>query len=91
MSKSIDFLEQGTKLSGFSSAGPFHCEDCIHLKGNICVHPIVALDPELKNRKKKGGIEILDDEKECCRYVSQPAEPDDDGDDAPEPLRKVLK
>lgn len=89
MKDAKEFLEQGTALSGYEAHGPYHCSDCRHLEGTLCIHPIVILDPALKSMRKGHGVEV-DAEHGCCRYISQPLETEDE-DDAPEPLRKVLK
>lgn len=88
MKDAKDFLEQGTSLSGYQALGPYSCEHCQHLKGEVCTHSIVALDPSLTHPSK--GTTKVDVEYGCCRYVSQ-SEKVEDEDDAPEPLRKVLK
>jgi broad specificity phosphatase PhoE len=60
-SPSNELAPIGTKLSGYSIQGPFHCEDCIHREGNNCIHPVVLADPEFENP--------IDLEHGCCTYV----------------------
>lgn len=65
----------GTKLSGLSNEGPFHCEDCVHRKGSYCMHPIVMNDPEAKKSREKQpstGYIKIDLERDCCAFVRPP-------------------
>lgn len=86
------FAEQGTERSGFASDGPYHCEDCIHQDKGRCYHPAVMNDAKVltlampdgtpgSKRKQKDGSILVDIERECCRYVNQPARDDDEDDD----------
>lgn len=72
-----DYRATGTALTGYQEHGPYHCEDCIHLRKRvICTHPLVIMDPELKahgHRLRDGGIEV-NPERGCCEYVNQPLE-----------------
>lgn len=56
----------GTKLSGFSGGGAFHCKDCKYLRGRAegkiyydtigrsrCNHPVVMLDPQVEHEEPK--------------------------------------
>jgi hypothetical protein len=69
--------EIGTKASGFSEGGPFSCNNCVHMthKNNVdvCSHPKVNSDPELKDEPREGGL-IMVDFDDCCRYVRPPEE-----------------
>lgn len=69
MGKESKYEELGTKLSGFSSGGPFHCADCIHREGNYCVHPTVVSDPALEDRVEEEGVRLYNINSECCRFV----------------------
>lgn len=62
--------EQGTKQAGYEENGPYHCGDCIHVRGSICIHPEVVSDPALKSQRKGQGVEV-DRERGCCKYVNQ--------------------
>jgi 2,3-bisphosphoglycerate-dependent phosphoglycerate mutase len=71
-----DEAEVGTKASGYSEDGPFHCEDCIHLTEPgqpLCIHPEILKDPELQDKLTQSGsqpaIEI-NLEQGCCRFVN---------------------
>ena len=70
----------GTKLSGYSESGPFHCGDCGYLKGlkdgNVfkdkdgqgrCNQPVVIADSEVK--KDESGRPIVNIEIGCCEFV----------------------
>lgn len=72
-----------TELSGYAEDGPYHCEDCVYLKGkkddNIfrdengkgrCGHPVVIKDPDVK--KDKSLLPIINIEKGCCEFVEPP-------------------
>ena len=64
--------EVGTKASGFAEGGPFSCNNCVHMthvdNEDVCTHPKVMSDPELKDRQNdKGQIRV--DFTECCRFV----------------------
>lgn len=91
--KPSDYLEQGTALAGYEEHGPYHCEKCVHMQGgaesdsNICLHPIVALDPKLKHPKE--GQTTVDPEYGCCRFVKQSLEKDED--DLPKVIRRATK
>jgi broad specificity phosphatase PhoE len=75
------YAEQGTAISGYEERGPYHCSDCRHRldpKSDLCIHPVVIADPELKDRL----VQISDGdtyqqairinlEKGCCGYVNQ--------------------
>jgi hypothetical protein len=73
-------LEQGTKVSGYSTAGPFHCGDCLHRIGGyesdlpFCIHPVVIKDSKLRSlRTEYEGQKCveIDMEHGCCAYVRQ--------------------
>jgi hypothetical protein len=69
-----------TKLAGYAESGPYHCKDCIFLRGykegNIyrdengkgrCGNEFMMADPETK--KDKDGYAIVNIEKGCCEFV----------------------
>lgn len=76
------YKESGTALSGYEERGKYHCEDCIHRlnpKSDLCIHPVVVIDPEMRSRlvtienspdtfNKAITINL---EKGCCKYVKQ--------------------
>ncbi len=79
------YAEQGTPISGYEELGPYHCGDCIHRlnpKSDLCIHPIVAADPYLKDR-----LVTISDESDyrqaikvnletgCCGYVHTDKKP----------------
>lgn len=73
-------LEQGTKISGYSTNGPFHCEDCLHRIGGyesdlpFCIHPAVLKDPKLKKLRtvyEDTNCVEIDMEQGCCKFVRQ--------------------
>jgi hypothetical protein len=81
--------EPSTKLAGYATDGPYHCEDCIFLKGrkegedNIfrdknglgrCSHPVMIADDEVEKDEK--SIPIVDIEKGCCEWVTPPKKQD---------------
>jgi hypothetical protein len=82
-----DQKEQGTPVSGYSTAGPFHCEDCKHRIGGynsdlpFCIHPVVLSDPKLKSLRTeyngRKAVEI-DMEHGCCAYVRQKENKEDE-------------
>ena len=67
-----DFAEYGTKASGFADGGPFSCTNCVHMKhtnkSDVCTHPKVNDDPELKDRDRVSSFVVVDS-RDCCRYV----------------------
>ncbi len=67
-----DYKEQGTMIAGYEEKGPYHCEDCVHRIGDLCKHPAVAADPELKKKLVRHNDQMLvriDLEKGCCKFV----------------------
>jgi len=74
------YSEAGTLVAGYIENGKQHCADCIHTKEkgvNICVHPVVLVDPELKARQIKsadGSVNgvTISLERGCCRFVKKP-------------------
>lgn len=69
-----------TKLAGYAEDGPYHCEDCIFLRGykegNIfrdengrgrCGNVVMLADSETK--KDKDGFAIVNIERGCCEFV----------------------
>jgi broad specificity phosphatase PhoE len=81
MENTSKYNETGTSISGYSENGPFHCEDCIHRvdpQSDLCIHPVVIADPELKDRLVQitnGTAVRVDLERGCCAYVNQDKEP----------------
>lgn len=77
-----EFGEIGTKASGFADSGPYHCMNCVWKKHvnetDVCTHPVVNADPELKDRQRTGDFLIVDWD-DCCRYVRPPSDEDEDG------------
>lgn len=70
--------EQGTVISGYEEKGKYHCGDCIHRinpKSDICIHPVVIVDPELQDRMVAGQGIRVDLEKGCCSFVNQTRNP----------------
>ncbi len=76
------FWPKSTPLAGYAEDGPYHCEDCSFLKGKKegsifvdengkgrCPHPVMLAD--LKVKKDKSGIAIVNIEKGCCEFVDQ--------------------
>jgi len=77
--------EQGTKVSGYATDGPYHCEDCLHRIGGyeselpFCIHPAVLKDPKLVSlRTEYDGEKCveIDMEHGCCRFVRQKKDTD---------------
>lgn len=63
-------LWQGTRLSGYGNRGPYHCGDCIYLRGRgSCTHPAVLADEEMP---KRDGLAMVDAAKGCCEFVTPP-------------------
>ena len=69
-----------TKLAGYAESGPYHCEDCIYLKGRkegkifrdengygLCSQEVMIADDEVK--KNKNGLSIVNIERGCCEWV----------------------
>lgn len=78
--------EQGTPESGYEEHGPYHCEDCIHLRAPgepFCIHPKVVGDSRMQDR-----LVLIDNrpcvkiclERGCCSYVNQPLKHNEDED-----------
>jgi hypothetical protein len=71
--------EVGTKATGFDSCGPYTCMDCVWKDHStdgkevvdVCTHPKVNADPELKSKKNKAGLVMIDQD-DCCRFVRPP-------------------
>ncbi|HZS43344.1 MAG TPA: hypothetical protein VFA52_03975 [Candidatus Paceibacterota bacterium] len=74
---------KSTRLSGYAESGPYHCEDCVYLKGKKegeifvdkegqgrCMHPVVIADRETK--KDKNFLPIVNIQKGCCEFVEPP-------------------
>jgi hypothetical protein len=73
-----------TRLAGYGEDGPYHCEDCIYLKGKKtdqifkdkngkgrCEHPVMIADPEVK---KDSFLAVVNIENGCCEFVDQSKE-----------------
>lgn len=76
---------KSTKLAGYAEDGPYHCEDCIYLKGKTagdifkddsgrgrCNQPVMISDSEVGKDGK--GLPIVNIEKGCCEFVEPPDE-----------------
>lgn len=78
------YAEQGTEVSGYEEQGPYHCEDCVHktaMDEPFCIHPVVIVDPKMKNRLKKISgrtVAKVNLERGCCKYVKQEAHGEDE-------------
>lgn len=72
-----------TKLAGYAEDGPYHCKDCIYLKGRTtsavfrdsdgkgrCSQPVMLADPQVK--KDADGKAIVNIERGCCEFVEPP-------------------
>jgi hypothetical protein len=74
-----------TELAGYAEGGPYHCEDCIFLKGREqgegkifrdidgsgrCDQSVMIADPQVK--KDSQGRPIVNIEMGCCAFVSPP-------------------
>lgn len=66
---------KSTKLAGFASDGPYHCEDCKYLneEGTRCNQPVMMADPEVKHDKDGLGI-ITKPDVQCCEWVENKKE-----------------
>ena len=77
-----------TKLSGYGEDGPYHCEDCVYLKGKKtgeifidsegkgrCTHSAVIADSEVK--KDKNFLPIVNIQHGCCEFVDQKRDTDE--------------
>jgi hypothetical protein len=73
---------KSTRLAGYAEDGPYHCEDCVYLKGkkqgNVfvdsdgkgrCIHSMMIADSEVK--KDKNFLPIVNIEHGCCEFVDQ--------------------
>lgn len=61
-------LKDGTRLSGFVTAKENPPpRDCAHCRwfANGCTHPVVRIDPELRNRLQANGNVKVDGD-DCC-------------------------
>lgn len=72
-----------TRLAGYAEDGPYHCEDCVYLKGKTtgfifrdvkgkgrCNQAVMLADPQTK--KDKDGLAIVNIERGCCEFVEPP-------------------
>lgn len=75
-------LWTGTKLSGYAENGPYHCDDCIFLKGRKegkiwedaegkgrCNNAFTVADEEVKHDEE--GLAIVNIKKGCCEFVDE--------------------
>jgi len=69
--KDAKYREEGTPVSGYAENGPYHCEDCVHLEGRVCAHPVVMADPGVKKKRDADGRPYVNVEHGCCRFVRQ--------------------
>lgn len=73
-----------TKLAGFGSDGPYHCSNCIYLKGFTkgevfkdekgyarCSQAVMLADLEV-GHDEKGLAIITDPGHQCCEFVEPP-------------------
>lgn len=58
--------EAGSKVSGYSSHGPFRCADCVHQTDGWCRHPVVYVDPVLEHRASDRTSHVQPDD--CCKF-----------------------
>ena len=66
MSKTKPTGESGTGFEHADGRGPFECGNCIHMDGEVCVHPImVDLSKEPRDRHNYPIVGKHD----CCTYV----------------------
>jgi hypothetical protein len=83
---------RSTKLAGYAEEGPYHCEDCVYLKGkkqgNVfkdddgkgrCIHPMMIADLEV--RKDSKLLPIVNIEKGCCEFVDQKGHEHEEGEE----------
>lgn len=76
---------KSTRLAGYAERGPYHCEDCVYLKGKKvgkifvddngkgrCSHPVMIADSEVK--KDKNFLPIVNIQRGCCEFVEPPQE-----------------
>lgn len=71
-----------TKLAGYAEDGPYHCKDCIYLKGRTegkdkifkddkgkgrCNNAFMLADMEVKH--DKDGLAIVNIKRGCCEFV----------------------
>ncbi len=72
-----------TKLAGFGSDGPYHCSNCVYLKGftkgevfrdekgSRCNQAVMLVDSEVEHDEQ--GLAIIPDpEHQCCEFVEPP-------------------
>lgn len=72
-----------TKLAGYAEDGPYHCEDCVYLRGKKsgyiyrdgsgkgrCGQEVMMADSQVK--KDSEGFAIVNIEKGCCEFVEPP-------------------
>lgn len=80
-----------TKLAGYAEDGPYHCEDCVYLKGkkqgNVfkdengmgrCIHAVMIADPEVMKDSK--SLPIVNIERGCCEFVDQKGHEHEEGE-----------
>jgi hypothetical protein len=71
---------ESTDLAGYGEQGPYHCGDCVFLRGmksgdvfkddqgkGRCSHPVMIAD--IKVLKDNKGIPIVDIKHGCCEFV----------------------
>lgn len=72
-----------TRLAGYAETGPYHCQDCVWLRGRKggedkifkdsegkgrCAQPMMLADPQTK--KDSDGKAIVNIQHGCCEFVS---------------------
>lgn len=82
--------EAGTGYEKEAGLGEFECENCHYFdaRTSSCGQSVMmakSKQPKLPN----GRVKV--DPEGCCEYVKRVGRKDDDEDDTPEPLKKVLK
>lgn len=55
----------GTADAGYSEAGPFRCDHCIHSDAGLCDHPRMAEDPQVQHAADGRAVIKPDG---CCTY-----------------------
>lgn len=61
--------EPKTDFEKGDDKGPFQCGNCVHMKGPVCVHPVMV--EYSKQPRDKDGYPKVDHD-DCCQFVRRP-------------------
>lgn len=61
--------EPKTEFEKGDGKGEFQCGNCVHMKGQACVHPVMV-EYSRQPRDKDGNPKV--DSDDCCQFVRRP-------------------